>query len=319
MMHLDANKTQFHLPFHRLVEALKVMFAEPVGTVIVPQRQILQIESGDRKGTVLIMPAWRATKRMGVKTVNIFPDNYLDGLPGLHASYNLFCARTGQMLCSMDGMEVTSRRTAAASALAASFLARADASKYLIVGSGSVAKLMAEAMRTVRPIGEVRVWSRNFKNAQQLVDELCNCGLDAQAVEDLETSVRWADIITCATLATSPLILGKWLQPGTHLDLIGSFKPEMMETDAECFKVSRVYLDTEEALVKSGDVLQAVLLGQFDANVDLQGTLGALCRGECKYRETNAEITLFKSVGTALEDLAAAELVYDSAMGVNKI
>lgn len=311
MTHLDATRTQFHLPFHRLVDALRDMFVEGC---VVPARQVLQVQ-GPRQGTVLIMPAWREDKRLGVKTVNIFPANSQDGLPGLHASYNLFSARTGEMLCSMDGMEITSRRTAAASALAASYLARAGASKYLIVGTGRVAQLMVEAMLVVRPISQVRVWNRNFASAVKLAGELENRGLDAVAVEDLQSSVEWADIVTCATLATSPLVLGKWLRPGAHLDLIGSFRPDMVEADAECFRVSRVYLDTEEALVKSGDVLQAIEAGAFAPATGLCGTLQRLCRGQCAYRKTNDEITLFKSVGTALEDLAAAELVYDSSLG----
>jgi len=307
MIHLSTEQTRFHLPFHRLIEALRDMFKEGC---IVPPRHVHTI--GDNKGTVLIMPAWRPNKRMGVKTITIYHDNVKLGLPGLHATYNLFDANTGVPLCDVDGIELTARRTAAASALGASFLARADASKYLIVGAGRVASLMAEAMAAVRPIASVQVWNLFPQEAENLVKQLREKGFDATHAKDLQTAVEKADIITCATLSKAPLVKGEWLRPGAHLDLIGSFTPDMCETDVNCFKVASVYTDTDEALIKSGDVLNAIKAGTFVAAKDHKGTLEKMCRGQGS-RKSNQEITLFKSVGTALEDLAAAELVYDGA------
>ncbi len=137
-------------------------------------------------------------------------------------------------------------------------------------------------------------------------------GFDARAVSELQAAAQQADIISCATLSTAPLVRGDWLRQGTHLDLIGSFTPDMREADAECFARSRVYVDTHEALAKSGDVLQAMAEGSFSSE-RLQGSLADLCRGERRGRESDRDITLFKSVGSALEDLAAAQLVYDDA------
>jgi ornithine cyclodeaminase/alanine dehydrogenase-like protein (mu-crystallin family) len=257
---------------------------------------------------VLLMPAWQPGRRFGVKTITIFPGNGARGLPGLHAVYLLFDASTGVPLAMLDGSELTNRRTAAAAALAAGFLAREDARHLLVVGSGRVAALLPEAMRSVRPgLDRVTVWNHRPGGAAALVAQLRTQGVNAEAATDLEAAVRAADIVSCATLATTPLVHGDWLAPGAHLDLIGSFTPTMREADGNCMSRGRVFVDTDEALAKSGDLLGAIAEGCFDA-ARLQGTLAQLCRGEHPGRQSAGEITVFKAVGSALEDLAAAEL-----------
>ena len=305
MQIVDAAATRRHLAFAPLIAALRRMFESGCE---VPLRHTHAIAEA---GTLLLMPAWRAGARLGVKTVTIFPGNGVLGLPGLHSTYLLFDATTGEPLAQLDGNEITSRRTAAASALAASFLARADASRLLIVGAGRVAALLAEAMQAVRPLSEVAVWNHRPASAHALAARLRDTGFAARATDDLAQAASQADIISCATLATAPLIRGEWLRPGTHLDLIGSFTPQMCEADAACFARSRVFVDTPEALAKAGDVLRAIQAGAFDGAA-LQATLADLCRGTHPGRANAAEITLFKAVGTALEDLAAAELVFDA-------
>lgn len=303
LLHLDASQVADALPWPALVQALHAAF---VRGCEVPLRHPHAI--GDA-GTVLLMPAWNPLGSLGVKTVTIFPGNGARGLPGVHAIYSLFSASTGVPLAVMDGSELTARRTAAASALAAGFLAREDASRLLLVGAGRVAALLPGAMRSVRPgLGRVEVWNHNPAGAERLAQRLRDQGIDARSAPDLQAAVRRADIVSCATLSTAALAQGPWLQEGTHLDLIGSFTPAMREADGRCFARSRVFVDTEEALAKSGDVLHAVAEGHFQTAA-LQGTLSTLCRGLAAGRRGAAEITLFKSVGTALEDLAAAELV----------
>jgi ornithine cyclodeaminase len=308
MQIIDAATTRRHLGFAPLIAALRGMFTSGCE---VPLRHTHRIADA---GTLLIMPAWRAGARLGIKTVTIFPGNGARELPGLHSTYLLFDAATGVPLAQLDGNEITSRRTAAASALAASFLARRDASKLLVVGTGRVAALIPEAMRVVRPIDEVVVWNHRPEPARALATRLNEAGFRARASDDLAHATAQADIVSCATLSTAPLIHGEWLGPGTHLDLIGSFTPQMRESDAQCFARSRVFVDTPEALSKSGDVLEAIIATAFDA-AQLQGTLAELCQGARAGRASDAEITLFKSVGTALEDLAAAELVFDAVAG----
>lgn len=307
MLHFDAAAVRERLPWPALVEALRAMF---VAGCEVPPRHSHRVGEAS---SMLLMPAWQTGGLMGVKTVNIFPGNGALGLPGVHASYALFDARTGVALATLDGSELTARRTAAASALAASFLARPDANHLLVVGAGRVGGLTFDAMRAVRPgIDTVRVWNRHPAAAQALVDRLLTQGLDAQVAPDLQAAAAQAHIISCATLSTQPLVLGAWLASGTHVDLVGSFTPAMREADGVCFARGQVFVDTEEALIKSGDVLQAVAEGHFDP-ARTQATLAQLCRGERAGRGGPQQITVFKSVGTALEDLAAAALVWGDA------
>lgn len=306
MLHLDAAATAAPLGWPALIAALRRAFAEGRE---VPLRHTHRIDDPQGAGgTVLVMPAWHPGRYLGIKTVSIFAGNAASGLPALHSLYTLFDARTGVPLAQLDGNEITSRRTAAASALAASYLARADAARLLVIGSGRVAGLLAPAMRAVRPITQVRVWNHRAAGAQALARQWRAEGLDAQATTDLPGAVAWADIVSAATLSAAPLVHGAWLREGTHLDLIGSFTPQMRESDAGCFARSRVFVDTDEALAKSGDVIGAVAEGAF-RTAALQGTLAQLCRGDRDGRARDDEITLFKAVGNALEDLAAAELV----------
>jgi ornithine cyclodeaminase len=299
---IDADTTRRHLGAAQLIEALRQMF---ITGCEVPLRHTHTVG----EGTLLLMPAWRAGQRLGLKTVTIFPGNSAIGQPGLYSTYLLFDASTGVPLAQLDGDQITSRRTAAASALAASFLARTDASHLLIVGTGRVASLIAEAMQVVRPLTEVLVWNHRAPSAEALASRLREQGFKARASTDLAAAVAAADIVSCATPSTTALIRGEWLQPGAHLDLIGSFTLGMCEADAACFERSRVFVDTPEALAKSGDVLRAVEAGAFKPG-QLAGTLAELCRGTRPGRGSATQITLFKAVGSALEDLAAAELVW---------
>ncbi|BBQ03771.1 ornithine cyclodeaminase (plasmid) [Burkholderia sp. SFA1] len=292
------------LPFDELIEAIRDAFV--VGGCV-PQRHAHDVEGVRASGISLLMPAWGLGGHYGVKVVNIFPSNRDIGLPGLHSMYMLFDGDTGKPLAIFDGNEITSRRTAAASALAASFLAKDDSHDLLVVGSGRVGRLIAPAMAAVRPIERVQIWDIDIAAATQCVTELRRYGLDASVSADLEQSARGADIVSCATLSKVPLIKAAWLKPGSHLDLIGSFTPDMTEAEPACFEMADVWVDTEEALVKSGDLLNAIREGTFTESA-LGGTLFSLCRNETKGRVFRDQRTVFKAVGTGLEDLAAAVL-----------
>jgi ornithine cyclodeaminase/alanine dehydrogenase-like protein (mu-crystallin family) len=309
MQIFDADAARAALPFDALIAALRVMFAKGCE---VPARHVhtVQDATGTPAGTVLLMPAWSQGGLLGVKTVGIYPGNAARGLPALHSTYLLYDARTGVPLALIDGDEITSRRTAAASALAATYLASPDARRLLVVGSGRVARLLPEAYRAVLPIEHVDVWARRPEAARALAKALCDDGFAAKAVTDLAAAAGAADVVSCATLATEPVVQGAWLRAGSHLDLIGSFTPAMREADDACFAGARIFVDTEEALTKSGDLLGPMARGVFAAG-DVAGTLEQLCRGERdgELDEIQSARTVFKSVGTALEDLAAAMLV----------
>jgi ornithine cyclodeaminase len=309
MLIFDAATTRAALPFDRLIPALRTLFADGC---VVPQRQVHGIaEAGAPPVTSLVMPAWLPGQRYGVKIVNVALGNAARGLPGLHATYLLFDAATGVPLASIDGDQITARRTAAASALAGGFLARPDARHLLLVGAGQVARLLPEAYRVVRPIDRVTVWARQRTAAEALAAQLRETGFETAAATSLETAVREADIVSCATLASEPLVHGRWLRPGSHLDLIGSYTPAMREADDECFAGAALFIDTEEALAKSGDLLGPLARGVITP-ASVRGTLASLARGESPGRESPGQRTVFKSVGNALEDLAAAMLVESS-------
>lgn len=307
MQFFDTATTRQSLAFDALIGALEAMF---IAGCEVPLRHTHKIDVEQApQGTVLIMPAWQPNGFLGIKTVNIFAGNAARGLPGLYSTYVLYDAQTGRPLAQIDGDEITSRRTAAASALAARYLARTDAGHLLVVGAGRVAQLLPAAYAAVRPIKTVRVWSRRAETAEALAAQWRADGFDAVATTDLAAAAAAADIVSCATLATAPVIKGEWLQAGTHLDLIGSFTPQMREADDACFADSRLFIDTPEALLKAGELLAPMANGVFTA-ADVAGTLESLCRAETPGRTSDAQKTVFKSVGTALEDLAAAMLVY---------
>lgn len=306
---LDHAATSAALPFARLLPALRDLFARGCE---VPARHVHEIAvPGESAFTSLIMPAWVPGRYYGIKTINIAPGNARRGLPGLHATYLLYDGVTGAPLALLDGDAITHRRTAGASALAAGWLAREDAKNLLVVGAGQVARLLPEAYLAVRALERVSVWARDAAKSRALVSQLRARGLPAHAVTDLQAACGEADIVSCATLATGPVVRGAWLREGTHLDLIGSFTPAMREADDDCFAGASLYVDTEEALKKSGELLGPMARGVFTPQ-DVRGTLASLARGESAGRRSAQERTVFKSVGTALEDLAAAILVHET-------
>jgi ornithine cyclodeaminase len=208
---------------------------------------------------------------------------------------------------------LTHWRTAAASALAARFLARDDARRLLIVGSGALAPFLLRAHSAVRPITDVVIWNHRREGAERLVAGLARDGLSITIAENLEAATRDADIISCATLSPSPLIKGEWLGAGQHVDLVGAFNLQMREADDEALKRARVFVDTEAALHEGGDVAIALASGVID-RAHVVADLTALCTGAPGRRRSD-EITLFKSIGSAVEDLAAAMLVWKRGGG----
>ncbi|WP_399893056.1 ornithine cyclodeaminase family protein [Streptomyces sp. BBFR51] len=307
MLHIDAEQTVAALPFDRLVPALRDGFVRGAHS---PARHHHTVDA-DGDATLLLMPAWTEGGFLGVKLVNVFPRNAALGRPALSSAYVLADAVTGEHLAVIDGDELTRRRTMATSALAAGYLARPDSGVLLVVGAGHVASLAADAYRSVLGIHTVLVHSRSEQSAGRLADRLSRQGVDARAVTDLPAAVAEADIVSCATLATEPVIRGDWLRPGTHLDLVGSFRPTMREADDQCVRRGSVFIDTPQAVRESGDLTQPLEHGVLTP-ADIRGTLSGLCSGTVPGRRSPDEITVFKSVGSALADLTAAAAVYQA-------
>lgn len=306
---IDAAGVAAALEFPSLIEALRAAFRADIE---IPERHHHYIARPDEEATILIMPAWtkgEAEAFLGIKVITIFPANLRKGIPSLTGSYLLLSGETGQPLAMMDGGILTRFRTAAASALAASYLARADARRHLIIGAGALAPLFARAFASVRKIEQVTIWNRTAARAAEVVAGLAAHGLNARVGGDLADEVARADIVTCVTGAAEPVLKGAWLAPGTHVDLVGAFKAGMRESDDETVRRSRIYVDTPKALHEPGDLIDPLRDGVITER-DIRGTLFQLCRGEVPGRGGPEEITLFKSVGTAVEDLAAAIQVW---------
>jgi len=307
MLQLDAPTLAACLDREALIDALDAAFRAPVTA---PGRQQYLIEpapDGTRGGTLLVMPAWRAGASLGIKLVTVYPDNAKKGLPAVAATYLLLDATTGVPRALLDGEELTLRRTGAASALASRYLSAPDASRLTMVGTGRLAPHLIESHARVRPIREVRIWGRRAERARAVVASLSCPQLRVEAVDDLESAVRWADIVSCATLSQQPLVRGAWLRAGQHLDLVGAFNPQMCEADDEALARAELYVDTRVgALAESGEIVGALRRGVIGSEA-VRAELTELASGRFS-RSHPAAITLFKSVGTALEDLAAAEL-----------
>jgi ornithine cyclodeaminase len=304
------------LDFPSLVDTLSDAMR---GGFIAPKRHHHEIErAGEPEATQLLMPAWtesasRAGLYLGAKIVNVFPGNSGRGLPAVLGLYVLQSGRTGETLAALDGTRLTHWRTAAASALGARHLARANVERLLIIGAGALAPFLARAHASERDYKTIWVWNRRADGALRTAEALVSHGLPASAREDLRDAIEEADVISCATLATGPLIAGAWLKPGQHLDLVGAFNMKMREADDEALKRSRIFVDTEAACVEGGDVALGIANGAI-TRANVVTDLAALCCG-AKGRRSGDEITLFKSVGAAIEDLAAAILVWRRAGG----
>jgi len=307
MQVIDATTVRQRLSAATLVAALERVFRDGCST---PKRHHHTLPvSGEPDASLLLMPAWQVGGHLGVKLAAVFPGNAARGLPTVSATYVLMDARTGGVHAFIDGNELTAQRTAAVSALAARYLARADATQLLIVGTGRIATQLALTHALVRPTLErIFIWGRTPDHAERLAHTLRAHDLPAQRAPDLAAAVANADIISCATLSTDPLLHGAWVRPGTHVDLVGGYTPAMREADDALIRRSTVFVDTlAGALHEAGDIVVPLRTGVLQATAIHD--LHALCQGRHPGRSTQHEITVFKSVGAALEDLAAAMLI----------
>jgi ornithine cyclodeaminase/alanine dehydrogenase-like protein (mu-crystallin family) len=312
---ITASEIDGALTFEALIEAVRDAF---LSDIVVPARHHHDMEQPGATATLLLMPAWTGASRaggfVGVKVLSVFPDNGVRGLPSIQGTYILLDGRTGSPYAALEGNRLTVWRTAATSALAARYLARPDASRMVMVGAGALAPFLIRAHRSQRPIRDVKLWNHRPERAAALAAQLAAEGLPVVATEDLEAAVRDADLVSCATLSSAPIVQGAWLKKGAHLDLVGAFSPRMREADDEALRRSEVYIDTPVALSEGGDVALALASGAIDGS-HVRGTLVDLLRQESALDRAPEAITVFKSVGAAIEDLAAAQLVWRNLSG----
>jgi len=307
---IDDNFINQNTHFPTLIAEIKNAFAS--STIEVPQRHHHNFSNPkeDIDSTLLLMPAWNPSKEAGVKIVTVSPNNGKYNLPSIQGTYIYLDAHKGMVKAILGAKALTVKRTAATSALAASYLAKKDASSLLMIGTGALSKNLIVAHASVRPIKRVYVWGRNLEKAQAICNELTNENFSITAIETIEEKISEVDIISCATLSKTPLVLGKYLKRGQHLDLVGAYKKDMREADDEAIQRSNVFVDTYQGgLKESGDIVIPLQKGIISEN-SIKADLLELCSGKKQGRQNELEITFFKSVGHALEDLTAATYYY---------
>lgn len=291
------------------IEAMRTAFAAlSGGDATVPIRLPLETEHG----VTLFMPAYMSsTGSAGAKIVSVNAGNAARGLPAIHGVVTMLDAETGRIRALMDGTWLTALRTGAVGGLAADLLARPDASVVALFGAGVQARTQLQAVRCVRQITEVRVVSRTGASAERLVAELE--GVEARVASDASDAVAGADIVVCATTSSTPLFDGSAIDPGTHVTGVGSYTTEMREVDTALVTRARVVVDQREAvLAEGGDVAGPIADGVVDESV-MVAEIGEVVLGRVAGRTSAEEVTFFKSVGNAVQDVAVGEVVLAKA------
>ena len=305
---IDADEVLARAPLPALVDCLSEAFR---GRPFVPLRQVLTPPGGAGDRHFFIMPAFAEDGSTAVKLITYLPENARRNLPTIQAAIVVFSAE-GVPLALVDGTILTRLRTAAASALASTYLSRADSRRLALAGTGALAPWMAAAHAAVRPIERIDVWGRRRERAQATVEAirpLVAAGVDVRACAAFDAAVREADIVSCATSSRTPVLEGRWLAPGAFVDLVGSFTPDTRESDDETVRRSRIFVDTfDGALAEAGDLIGPIGRGIIRRE-HVEGELADLVCGRVPGRRSAEEITLYKSVGTAIADLAAARFV----------
>lgn len=309
MKFVSGEEIQEIVAFSELISALKNAFVDASITAPLRHHHTYQNPLAGVDSTLLLMPAWKAGESLGVKLVTVSPHNDRLGMPSVQGLYVLFDARSGEPKLLLDAKALTTMRTAAASALASTFLSRPDSHTLLMIGTGALAPQLIRAHAAVRPIEQVYIWGRDVAKAEKLAETLREERVNVTTVESIGEGIAAADIISCATLSSEPLIHGDALSAGQHVDLVGSFRPEMREADDATVARCSVFVDHYEgALTESGDIVIPLERGVLSRG-ELKAELAELCRGDHAGRASRDELTLFKSVGHALEDLVAASLI----------
>ena len=309
LKYIDARTISESLTYTELVASLKDAFAQIHD---VPER--LHYSIGERLGIdvrLLVMVAWGGAHYLGIKMVTLNPDNPAQGLPSLSGIYCLFNGKTGQPLAILDGAELTAFRTAAASMLAARYAMTDSPQNVLVLGAGNLSSYFIKAYaETMKPV-QIGLWSRDVSKAEKVVEQLELNEVSLSVIHDLESAVKQANVISTLTSSTQPLFPGEWCQPGCHLDLVGAYRPDMRETDDKLISRAMIYVDNYEAVLKeAGDIILPLEAGIISRQ-DICAELSELARGEIVTPMADKDLTVFKSVGSAVEDLAAAALVYE--------
>ncbi|WP_055442654.1 ornithine cyclodeaminase family protein [Lacinutrix himadriensis] len=310
ILQIDGDFIEQNTVFTELIQEIKQSFSDK--SIMVPMRHHHDFPNPTVKkdATLLLMPAWHPDKNAGVKIVTVHPENGQFNLPAIQGIYIYLDAIKGNIKAILEAKSLTAKRTAAASALASVYLSKQNSSSMLMIGTGALSANLIQAHASVRPIKTVYIWGRNFEKAKAIASNLKNENFTVQAIQTIEEKIADVDIISSATLSTTPLILGKFLKKGQHIDLVGAYKVDMREADDETIRKASVYVDTYGGLKESGDMVTPLKNGILKEE-DIKGDLFSLTSNSTKGRQNDNEITVFKSVGHGIEDLAAANYYYN--------
>ena len=305
MKYFDMKAIQTALPYPLLVEALAQGLQQFAQT---PARSFFS--PNQDASCVMIMPAWRPHQMMGVKLVSVWPENNAKGESAVSAVYVVISCLDGRPLAVLDGTELTLRRTAAAAALAAKRLARENSETLAVLGTGSLSVPLVQAHTDTMRLKNVLVWGRQFHKTQRVVKQLKELGIEVRAMGDLEETLALSDVVAVATTATEPFLKADWVKPGTHISLVGAFTPQMAEAEPVLMARAQLFADCRASVLeKGGEVFQAIKQGLV-LDSDIIADLAELtAQSDRNWRHDGQAITVFKSVGFALLDLIAAEVV----------
>lgn len=311
IIQIDSEFVEKNTDFSNLIANLERMFANK--DLLVPMRHHHDFPNPEvgMESTLLLMPAWNPGKEAGVKIATVSPANGKFDLPAIQAVYIYLDALKGSIKAIIEAKSLTVKRTAAASALASKFLSRKNSKSLLMIGTGALSPNLIKAHASVRPIEHVFVWGRDFDKAKVICETLSGENFEIIPIKNIEDKISYVDIISSATLSPIPLVLGKYLKPGQHVDLVGAYRPDMREADDDAIKKSEVFVDTYEGgLKESGDIVIPLKTGTLK-EIDIKADLFSMATKKHLGRSNDESITLFKSVGHALEDLAAAKYYYN--------
>jgi 1-pyrroline-2-carboxylate reductase [NAD(P)H] len=310
---IDADQVHASLNFAELIPLLKTSFAKEYS---MPQRNVYLLDqhNPDNHDAFALLPAWN-DEIIGNKAFTYFPSNNADpGLQSLYSKIMLFSRQSGEPLALVDGTSITYWRTAAVSALASQLLSRENSNHLMLFGTGNLARYLLHAHLTVRPINKVTLVGRNPDKVSRIINELSAQYTDVTfiASNNVAQEIPTADIICCATASKTPLFKGQWLMPGVHLDCLGNHHPNQRECDSQSITRARVYVDSlVNNLAEAGELLLPINEGCFEQG-QIVAQLSDMCKSPRILRQSEQDITLFKSVGTAISDLVTAHHVYKS-------
>jgi ornithine cyclodeaminase len=318
MLVLSEKQVQSLIDLDELIAALEQAHIQySTGKAIMPVRLVVPLPQ--IQGRITSMPGYlNEDKTLGMKVVTYFQDNPKQNLPAILATIMLFSSDTGKMIAAMDGGYITAIRTACASALATRTLANANTPVLGILGAGVQARAHIQALTRVRKLSRIKLYSPSGTSARRIKEDLEKpWGLAIEVVDSAQAAVRDSDLLVTVTTAKAPIVQAEWLKPGVHINAVGSHRPDLREIDGATMKRAKVVVDSHDAVMaECGDILLA-LKEQSIGAADIHGEIGEVLAGVKAGRSSPSEVTLYKSVGIAIQDVAAAQLVYRKALERN--